>query len=317
MKEFQIIEKYLKPLTNKVKAAQNLDDDVARFSIKSGDELVVSKDMMIEDVHFLLQDGAFKIASKLLLSNLSDLAASGAKPLYYMLGISKNNNLDENFYKEFTHALKALQDKFKIYLIGGDTVSSDKLAFSITIFGTVKKNQILLRSQAKNRDLIFVSGSIGDAGLGRLNPKSFNQDRHFFPQPKVEFAYALAKNKLSKCAIDVSDGLFADLNHLCESSKLDAVIHLDKIPISLEAQVFLQKNPQMNILDLFSFGDDYEIIFSVNPINENKVINLAKKFNLEISKVGFFKKSLTRKNQIELLDNKNKKIKITKFGYEH
>jgi len=317
MKEFQIIEKYFKPLSNKVKASQNLDDDVARFSLKTDEELVISKDMMVEDVHFLLKDGAEKIAAKLLLSNLSDLAASGAKPLYYMLGISKNNNLDKNFFKEFSASLKKIQDQFKIFLIGGDTVSCDKLVFSLTIFGVIKKNQTLLRNQARQGDLIFVSGSIGDAFLGRKYPKSYNQDRHFFPKPRVEFANALAKNNLSKCAIDVSDGLFADLNHICKSSKLDAKIYLEKIPISFEARNFLQKNPQINILDLFSGGDDYEIIFAVDPKNKEKVLKLAKHFELEISHVGEFKKSDTKKNKIELLNNKNQKIKIIKFGYEH
>ena len=98
MKEFQLIEKYFKPLTESHKAAQNLADDVAKIRLKNDEELIISTDIIVEDVHFLRQDGAFKIASKLLRVNLSDLASSGAKPLHYVLGFSKNKNSIKIFF---------------------------------------------------------------------------------------------------------------------------------------------------------------------------------------------------------------------------
>jgi thiamine-monophosphate kinase len=363
MSEFQIIEKNFKPLTNYIKTARNLADDVAKISLKKNEELVVSKDLFVEDIHFLRQDGGFKIASKLLLTNLSDIAASGAKPVYYLLGFSKNKNLDQNFLKEFTRGLKLTQNKFGISLIGGDTVESEKLFFSITIFGIIKKNQILSRDNAKDGDLIFVSGSIGDAFLGlKLKIKSslknlekkdrdYLLERHFFPTPKIDLGKKLLAEKLSKCAIDVSDGLLADLNHLCQESKLDAEIFLEKIPLSSAAKNFLnliqhiKPRPRnkcgvtalsdyaqvchptlvagssnmsnITVLDLISGGDDYELIFSTHPKNQQKILSLAKLLKFKISCIGKFTKPSTKKPKITLFDKNNKKINIKKFGYEH
>ncbi len=331
MQEFQIIDKYFKPLTINSKAANGLLDDVAKISLKKDEELIISKDLFIEDVHFLKKDGGFKIASKLLRANLSDIASSGAKPIYYMLGFSKNKNLDKKFIEEFSLGLKSVQDEFDLCLIGGDTVSSEKLFFSITIFGIAKKGKILSRIQAKNGDLIFTSGFIGDAYLGlktALSKKSLNKlnqdekyllERHFFPTARISLGQNLIKNNLSSCAIDVSDGLLSDLRHICRSSKLDADLYLDQIPISDSAKKILKNNDKINILDLISGGDDYELIFSANSKNREKIFSLAKKLKINISEIGVFHKSLKKNFEINLFKEKNNlsKIKIKKFGYEH
>ena len=319
MKEFQLIEKYFKPLTESHKAAQNLADDVAKIRLKNDEELIISTDIIVEDVHFLRQDGAFKIASKLLRVNLSDLASSGAKPLHYVLGFSKNKNTDESFFLEFARGLKSLQDEFVLCLIGGDTVSSDKLFFSVTIFGVAKKGEILSRSQAQVGDLIFVSGTIGDAFLGRTLPncEKYLRDRHFFPTPRIKLGEQLLKKKLSQCAIDISDGLLADLRHICQSSELAAEINLDQIPLSASAKKILQKNSQIKILDLASAGDDYELIFSVNPRNLQKIYRLRKALDLDLTCIGEFKNSDDKKFSLDVYDKKNQKIQIKKFGYEH
>lgn len=327
MREFQLIKKILKPLTNGNKAAQNLADDTAKISLKNSEELIISKDIFVEDVHFLKTDGAFKIASKLLRTNLSDLATAGATPLHYMLGFCKSKNLDEKFYLEFARGLKSVQDEFDLCLIGGDTSSSQKLFFSVTIFGSVKKGQNLLRSQAKNGDLIFVSGKIGDAFLGLeikqgknleldKKEKEYLLQRHFFPTPRVKLGKKLSQKKLSRCAIDVSDGLLSDLRHICEESKLDAEIFLKKIPLSKAASK-LVKSQEIKISDLISGGDDYELIFAVNKKHSKQILKLAKELKLDLTCIGIFKKQSKKNSQIILLGEKNQKLKIKKFGYEH
>ena len=322
MKEFQLIEKFFKPLTKAHEAAQNLADDVAKISLKKNEELVVSKDMIVEDVHFLRSDGGFKIASKLLRANLSDLAATGATPLHYLLGFSKNKNTDAKFFAEFAQGLKSVQDEFDLCLIGGDTVSSEKLFFSVTIFGVIKKGKILSRANAKNGDLVYVSGTIGDAGLGlnisalRLTPYALRL-KHFFPTPRISLGKKLLEKNLSNCAIDVSDGLLADLRHICQSSKLAAEIYFDRIPISSAAKNFLKKNPQKNPLDLLSSGDDYELIFTTNPKNEKKISALAKNLKLDLTCIGKLTKTVGKSFTVTLRDTKNQKITIKKFGYEH
>ncbi len=318
MNEFHLIEKFFKPLTNSCPASQNLTDDVARISLKKDKDLIVSKDISVEDVHFLKSDGGFRIASKLLRTNLSDIASSGAKPLYYMLGFSKNADTNEKFCREFSRGLKSVQDEFGLHLIGGDTVKSDKLFFSVTIFGEAQKEKKLLRSNAKEGDLIFVSGAIGDAFIGRET--AFDQytiDRHFFPTPRIKLGEMLLKKSLSTCATDVSDGLLADLNHICQASKLSAEIHLNKIPISLSAQKFFETNYKINPLDLLSGGDDYEIIFSSAPNNQKKILALSKSLKLDLTCIGEFKKSSKKHFSVNLLDSQRNKILVKKLGYEH
>ncbi len=322
--EFALIDKYFKPLATNSKASQGLRDDVARISLEKDEELIISKDLIFEDVHFLLKDGAAKIAAKLMLSNLSDIASSGSTPKYYMLGFSKNDKLSENFYKEFCDELKKIQKKYKISLIGGDTIkSSEKLFFSLTIFGISKKNKVLARKNAKDKDLIFVSGSIGDAYLGLLSKTRpeiiFNKknekyflDRHFSPSPRISLGQELVKQNLSKCAIDISDGLLADLNQICKESLLEAVIYKDKIPFSKQASEVIE---QINFRNLISGGDDYELIFTAKKENKNKILQLAKKLKIELNHIGFLKK--TNSVKITILDNKNREIKFEKYGYQH
>lgn len=318
MKEFQIIEQYFKPLTNSSIESQGLIDDTAKIVVADDEELVISKDMMVEDVHFLLTDGGFKIASKLLRTNLSDLAASGAKPLYYMLGFSKNDTIQQQFIDDFSQGLKSVQDDFNLSLIGGDTVSSQKLFFSITIFGSVKKGKSLVRSHAKDDDLIYVSGNIGDAYLGRINQDdNYLIDRHFFPTPRIALGKELLKRELSQCAIDISDGLLIDLERICNSSKLTAKIYLQDIPLSKAAQQSLQKNSKVKTLDLLSAGDDYELIFCTHPDNKNKIKELSQSLNLKLTCIGSIKKNSNTNPKVTLLDQDNQKITINRLGYEH
>jgi thiamine-monophosphate kinase len=324
MDEFAIIKKYFSPLTNKISAARNLEDDVAKISCKTNEEIILSKDIFVEDIHFTKADGAYNIASKLLRTNLSDLASSGAKPLYYMLGFSFTKNLDEKFIADFCSGLKNVSKKYKLSLIGGDSISSpDRLFFSITIFGIKnKKDGNLNRNSAKNEDLIFVSGTIGDAFLGlqitknKIKSNDYLLARHFSPTPRIELGMELAKQKIAGAAIDVSDGLLSDLNHICQSSKLDAIIHQNKIPFSLEAKKILKEN-NFTIADLISGGDDYELIFSANKKYLDKIEKLSKKLKTPISCIGQFKKSKTSLPKLTLLNVKNQEVPISKYGYQH
>lgn len=312
MNEFDIINNLFKPLATS-KESFGLTDDVAKISLQEDEDLIISKDLLAEDVHFKKSDGGYKIAKKALLSNLSDLASSGAKPYGYMLGFSKNDSLNSKFYSDFALALKEIQDEYKIKLLGGDTIKSKTLTFSVTIFGKSKKNQILQRKNAKNGDAIYVSGFIGDSYLGLKNQKNkYFHDRHFFPTPRIKLGQELIKQNISSCAIDISDGLLADLKHICDSSKLSAKIYLNDIPISKEA-----KKTSTPILDLLSGGEDYELIFSVSKAKEKQITNLAKKLKINLTKIGEFYLNKNKNTQITLIDKNNKEIKFKNHGYIH
>lgn len=352
MEEFEFIDQLLKPLSHNKNSKNNssnpsldLEDDVALIDNLSSKKLVVSKDIMVENVHFIKEDGARRIAAKLLLSNLSDIAASGSKPIYYMLGFSKNNLLDKKFYQEFVDSLKEIQQKYNIILIGGDTVNSPHIFFSITIFAEIaKKQKILLRSAAKKNDLIFVTNYIGDAFIGlNLKLKQLNSikkntspkwhkaliDKHYFPQPRIKLAQQLVHKKISKCATDISDGLIADLTNICNSSKLDAQIFLSSIPISLGAKKYLKSSEEFTKIDLITGGDDYELIFTSSPKNLNKINKLALELNLKITQIGKFlepaklsKKNDKKKYNVFLYNDeydchKDHHIIIKNKGYNH
>ena len=139
----------------------------------------------------------------------------------------------------------------------------------------------------------------------------------FFPSPRINLGKKLLENNLSKCAIDVSDGLLADLRHICEASKLDAEIYSQQIPLSKSAQKFFETNSKIKLTDLISGGDDYELIFAVNPRDRKKIEELSKYLKLDITCVGEFKKSADKNFQITLCGEKNTKINIKKFGHEH
>jgi thiamine-monophosphate kinase len=326
MNEFKAIKKYFLPLTNGNEAANYLQDDVATIFLNNK-KLVVSKDLMAEDVHFRKDDGAYNIACKLLKANLSDISSSGAKPKYYMLGFSQPNNYDKTFIKNFCRGLKDVSDQFGISLIGGDTIKTkEKLCFSITIFGEVIFNKYLKRNSAKDEDIIFVSGDIGDAFLGlqileqkiicpNTNYKKYLINRHLQPSPKIDLGMALVQNNFSKAAIDVSDGFLADLLHLCDSSGLDAVIHQELVPISVEAK-YLIKNQNLDSAKLLSGGEDYELIFTANKKYHEQIMQLAQKLKIKITCVGKMQNT-KRKPKIKLLDCNNLPIKITEYGYVH
>lgn len=322
MQEFEIISKYFKKLSNNSVFAQNLGDDSCYLDIKDNQTLVISKDLICEDSHFKKEYGGYKIAYKLLAANLSDLAACGAKPIGYMLGFCKNNSMDEAFIANFCQALSDLSQKYNLPLIGGDTISSkSKLFFSITIFGSIKQGKKLLRSTAQDQDLIFISGNIGDSYLGLqilekklqiLDPKLTNYflEKHFYPTAQINLGQKLLSENLAHSAIDISDGLFADLDHICQNSQLEANIFLDKIAFSKQAQKI---NP--NYLQLCQGGEDYELIFTAKKKNKEKILQLSQKLNVKITEIGFLKK--TNDNKINLFDKNNKKIAITNYGYEH
>ena len=333
MNEFELINKLFKPLVKESLISQDLSDDVAKISVAKDEELIVSKDIACENVHFLLKDGGYKIANKLLRCNLSDIASSGANPLFYMLGFSKKKIFDNVFISDFVSGLKDVQQQFNISLIGGDTISvkknSDPLFFSITIFANAKKGRILSRKNAKEGDLIFVSGAIGDAFLGlslikndeyikKFNFTKKEQEylvnRHYFPEPRIELGRQLIAQNLSSCAIDVSDGLLSDLHHICNSSNLSCEVYFEDIPT-----FFTKRIDYSNGKDLITKGDDYELIFSASKEKFTQIMTLKNTLKIDISCIGEFVKKKDSVDQITVFSNKFRHniIEFSNFGYEH
>lgn len=306
MNEFEIIEKILIPLTRGAKEALSLKDDAAIITPKPEYDLVITKDAIIENVHFLPNTEPGLIAKKLLRVNLSDMAAMGAKPRFALIAAMLNDSCDIKWLTSFSNGLKEDLDKYDLSVIGGDTTKhKGAISFSMTLIGEVPSGRAIKRSGAKAGDTIFVTGTIGNSALGLRALKGELRNwgtkelvsRYNLPEPRVEIGLKLKAN----AAIDISDGLIADLNHICECSEVGAVIYTDKIPLSDSARKLL--NQDSSLLEvILTGGDDYELLFT----SKEETLPYA-------TPIGKIKKE----GGIDIFDKKGEKITLSRYGYTH
>ena len=318
MNEFSIIEKYFKPLADN-KVALNLTDDAAILSPDPEHDLVLTKDAIAANTHFFAHDNPTNIAKKLLRVNLSDLAAMGADPAYYMLAAFFNKSTKESWIADFATGLKEDVEEFGGVLIGGDTVKTDAPnAFSLTAIGMVEKGRALKRNKAKVDDLVYVSGYIGDSFLGLqiLNEKlsslpsqeaEYLIDRYYLPQPRLSLGQKLVG--IASSAIDISDGLVSEINHICKSSEVGIEIKLEDVPISNAAKI-----TSIDKIKLITGGDDYELLFTCDAKHKNDIEQIAKSCSIPLSLIG---RVTSEPNECRILGARDGKLDVTKTGFEH
>jgi len=275
--EFDQIAKLFRPLTFGAPEALDLMDDAAVIAGRPGFDLVITKDAMVEGVHFLSQDSADLVARKLLRVNLSDLAAKGATPFGYFLAVAWTPAYDEARRRLFADGLRLEQRAHSFSLLGGDTVSTPgPFTASVTLLGWVEAGRMVKRSGARAGDIVLVSGVIGDGGLGLQAARGkldglgaeavgYLADRYRLPTPRLALSAAL--RDYASAAADVSDGLLADAGHIGEASGLALAIDLERLPISQAAATWLarQTDPAAAYAALATFGDDYEVVCTVPP----------------------------------------------------
>ncbi len=274
--EFDLIARYLRPLADDP-AALNLTDDAAAFTPPPGADLVLTKDMVAAGIHFFPDDPPASIARKALRVNLSDLAAKGADPVGYLLGLALPADWTEDWMAAFAAGLAEDQQAFGITLLGGDTVkAAGGLTLSITAIGAVPSGRMVRRAGARVGDVLVVSGTIGDAALGlRLRLGSIDGgaagegadhllDRYLHPRPRTALAAAVRRH--ASAALDVSDGLVGDLGHMLKASGVGARIEAARVPLSVAARALVAADPSA-LSSVLSGGDDYEILASIPPRN--------------------------------------------------
>ncbi|MBN9025943.1 MAG: thiamine-phosphate kinase, partial [Rhizobiales bacterium] len=262
-----MIARYLRPLAEDP-GAFGLTDDAALMRPEPGFDLVLTKDMVAAGVHFFPDDPPESIARKALRVNLSDLAAKGANPVGYLLGLALPADWTEDWMAGFSAGLGDDQQRYGIPLLGGDTVKSpDGLMLSITALGQVPAGRIVRRSGAEVGDLIVVSGTIGDAALGlrlRLGTldgaaagegASHLLDRYLHPQPRLGLAEAVRDH--AHASLDISDGLIGDLSHVTRASGVSAVVDAARIPLSQPARALVERDLTA-FASVLTGGDDYE-----------------------------------------------------------
>lgn len=266
--EFGEIARLFRPLTLGAPGAFGLEDDAAVVPSRPGHDLVVTKDAIVEGVHFPVGEAADLVARKLVRVNLSDLAAKGAEPFAAFLAVAWPAHLDRAARAAFAAALGEDLGAAQVALLGGDTVATPgPFTASLTALGWVPEGRMVRRAGARAGDLLMVSGTIGDAGLGlavvqgRLSdPTGHLQQRYRLPSPRLDLRDVLRTQ--ATAAADVSDGLIADAGHLAEAGRVRIVIDLDRLPLSGAAQAWLatQPDPAAARLALASGGDDYEVV---------------------------------------------------------
>jgi len=324
--EFELIARYFAPLAAGFPGAYGLLDDAAVIQALPGHELVAKTDAIVGGVHFLLDDPPDLIARKALRVNLSDLAAKGAVPRAYMLDIMLPRTLTEQWIAAFAQGLARDQGLYNVHLIGGDTDSTPgPVTIAIMAFGDIAIGRMLRRGGAREGDSVFVTGSIGDAAFGLkvlrgdlagLDTKDadFLVDRYRLPQPRVTLGPSLVG--LASAALDVSDGLLADLQHVCEVSKLDAVIEAARVPLSAPVRAALAIDPE-SIATALAGGDDYEILFTAASTRLDEVNELAEALGVPITAIGRMVSPSIGKSQIKVLDESGNPLAVERTGWTH
>lgn len=319
MDEFALIEKLFRPLA--ADGALDLKDDAAILSPPPGMDLVLTKDAIVEGVHFRSEDPPGRIAQKLQRVNLSDLAAKGAKPLGYLLATAFRTDVDPAWLEGFAAGLAVDQQAFGWSLFGGDTVATPgPMTFTLTAIGTVPKGKAVLRSGARAGDDIFVTGTIGDAGLGlalltdpaRLSDDALRRaliDRYQLPQPRVSFGSRL--QGMAHACVDISDGLLADAGHVSEASGVALDLDLEAVPVSAGAEAMIAAGEAQKA-ELLAFGDDYELLFTCAPTSRSQVEWICAEEGLDAARIG-----MVRDGEGVRLLSGGSEIGIKSTGYTH
>ncbi len=313
--EFSLIAKYFTRPTSR--AVLGVGDDCALIRISDGHELAISTDTLAAGTHFFHDADAEKLGHKALAVNLSDLAAMGAVPRYVTLALTLPS-VEENWLAGFARGFFSLADRYGVELIGGDTTRGP-LSITLAVFGEVPAGSALRRSGASAGDDVWVSGSLGGAALALkhmqstvvLKPNVFDRaaERLHTPVPRVELGLAL--RGITTAAIDVSDGLLADLGHICERSQLAATIEWANVPLS---PALLSVGPESRIPCGLSGGDDYELCFTA-PVSMRSCIDvISSEVAVPLTRIGTMHAGEPR---VQVRDERGATMHIATAGFDH
>jgi thiamine-monophosphate kinase len=295
--EDRLIARFFKPIATHP-GALALSDDAAFIKPPAGCDLVLKADAIIGGVHFFAADPAADVARKALRVNLSDLAAKGAMPLGFLLSLALPKEIGDDWLAGFAEGLRSDAALFGCPLFGGDTDRTPgPITVSIAMFGSVPEGRMVRRAGAKPGDVVFVSGTIGDAALGLMLrngaswPLSEAQRRHLtarylLPQPRNALAEAV--RTFASAAMDVSDGLAGDFAKLCRTSQVAAEIAVGQVPFSDAAKAVLAAEPAM-LETALTGGDDYEIVCSVPAAKAEGFRAAAQAAQVTVTAIGEIK----------------------------
>lgn len=325
--EFELIHQFFTQ-PQKVKRKDvilSIGDDCALLDVPQGKNLAITTDTMVENSHFYSNIAPQDLGYKAIATNLSDLAAMGAEPAWVSLALTLPK-VDEQWLQAFSEGVFEILNEHHVALIGGDTTSGERISVTVTAQGFVEKQTALCRHQAKVGDLIYISGTIGDALAGfyllqslqegKKNEVNFDEEyliqRHFRPTPRVALGNTLLEQQISYCALDLSDGLVGDLRHILTRSGKSAVINLEDLPCSKQL-VKLYGREQAEKLALQG-GEDYELCFTVSPQNKTLLEKYQAEFGVKVTCIGH----ITEPQSQPIVFHKNgKNMALQLNSFEH
>ncbi len=292
--EDRLIAHYFKPIATHP-GALGLTDDAAFLTPPAGCDLVLKTDAIIGGVHFFAEDEASTVARKALRVNLSDLASKGARPLGFLVSLALPHDIGADWLKGFAEGLRLDAEAYACPLFGGDTDRTPgPIMISVAMVGSVPEGTMVRRAGAKPGDLVFVSGSIGDAALGLVLRKGADWhlndaerdhllSRYLLPRPRNALAEAVRTH--ASAAMDVSDGLAGDLTKLCRVSGVAATVEAARVPLSDAARAAIHSDPLL-LETALTGGDDFEIVCTVPRDRAASFRAAAAAAQVQVSEIG-------------------------------
>lgn len=317
LNEFDLIANYFaRQPVQRTDVALGIGDDAAVLNVPTGQQLVVSTDMLVSGVHFSESTDALFIGHKALAVNLSDLAAMGASPAWFTLSLSMPQ-VEPKWLERFCEGLFTLMRQHDIALVGGDTTRGP-LTIGIQVMGLVPQGQALQRTGAQAGDRIYVTGLLGDAALGlRLLREQLTLPEEFranllqqLHRPRARVRAGLGLRGLASACIDISDGLLADLGHILRVSQVGARVHLKQLPLSLAYDAAFK---QVGWEPALSGGDDYELCFTIPPDHDAAFRDASTHFGVSCSYIG----DIEAEPGLRIIDESGQLYQAQRAGYDH
>ena len=321
MDEFSFIRS-IRPKNYKQQSLiKGIDDDASVFR-PTGEDVVTAVDTMVDGVHFSRETmNPSDVGYRALAANISDLAAMGSTPAFYLVSLVVSESWSEAELQELYEGMNQLADEHRMDLIGGDTVSGTELSVSITVFGYVEKDKARYRSDAEEGDVVFVTGTLGDSRAGlacmqeghnRTDAVDYLIRRHQRPTPRVQFAQAL-KNCKRVALNDVSDGIANETNEIAESSQMDLVIQAKQVPTSEAIQAVFPQEAQEWML---SGGEDFELLGTVSKAEWSLVEEAANASGVAVTVIGEVEKMNDETPRVYMEAQEGRTI-LQRSGYTH
>ena len=323
--EFDLIRRYFAPLAAGNAAALDLRDDAALLTPPPGRQLVLTTDTIVAGIHYPESDSPEDVARRVLRVNLSDLAAMGARPEGYLLNVALPRSVGEAWVASFSTGLAEDQARYGLALLGGDTVSTPgPTTLTLTAIGSVPAGSALARSGARQGDVIHVSGTIGEGVFGlwavqhrlprEVGPEECRALIEAFraPEPRLALGQALARRRLATAAADVSDGLLADLGHICEASGLGATLRAWDVPLSPAGRAVVGSDVRL-LTEALTGGDDYELVFTAAPEAVGPLQALGQELGVPVAAIGVMEAG----EGVTALGADGRPLAIERLGFQH